>query len=280
MDELAPAKINLALHVLGRRPDGYHELDSIVAFADVADRLTIHQVTGTTSVSIRGPFAGGLCGSEENLVLSAHAMLQEWARLNGAHLPEVAFSLEKNLPVAAGIGGGSADAAAALRALVRFFSLSVPEKDLQALALRLGADVPVCLASTASRMRGIGEQLQPLPSSGKQAAVLVNPGVTSSTAAVFGKLGLTPGQRHRPPLDPADPATWRNDLQDAATGLVPEIAEVIAALAAEKRISIARMSGSGATCFGIADSLVDAREAAANLLERFPRWWVRAVLLS
>jgi 4-diphosphocytidyl-2-C-methyl-D-erythritol kinase len=277
MDELAPAKINLALHILGRRPDGYHELDSVVAFADVADRLSA-EASEATSLAVTGPFAASLDGAA-NLVMKACGLIESFAREQGRALPPVRLTLEKNLPVAAGIGGGSADAAAALRLLMRFHSLSVPEERLAAMALSLGADVPVCLSGKSCRMRGIGEQLEAFALPDWKALVLVNPGVPSSTSGVFSKLGLLSGEAHGKPLDTQAPHAWRNDLQPPAEALVPEIAAVIAALAAEPAIRVARMSGSGATCFGATSTLAEAQAIAAVISRRYPRWWVKAAAL-
>jgi 4-diphosphocytidyl-2-C-methyl-D-erythritol kinase len=278
MDELAPAKINLALHILGRRPDGYHDLDSIVAFADVADRLSLEPADGT-SLDIIGPFSAGLDAGEGNLVLQAHRLLAEHAKLRGAALPEFRFRLEKNLPVAAGIGGGSADAAAALRLMMRFSGITAEANELNALALKLGADVPVCLSGKSCRMRGLGEQLETIALPDWKALVLVNPRIASSTVGVFGKLGLLAGQTHGSPLEPKSPGTWRNDLQAPAQALVPEIAAVLAALAEEPAIRAARMSGSGATCFGATDSFAEAQAIAAVIARRYPHWWVKAAAI-
>lgn len=253
---LAPAKINLALHVTGQRPDGYHLLDSLVVFAGRGDRVTL--VPGPLSLSVSGPFAAGLDAGEGNLCLRA-------ARLAGR---EAAIHLEKNLPLASGIGGGSADAAAVLRGLgVR---PAQPE--------RLGADLPVCLASRPARMRGLGEVLDPLPPLPPFHMVLVNPGKGLSTPQVFAALA----DKANPPLP--TPAGWaglddllaylrrtRNDLQAPAVALLPEIADCLAALR-DGGALLARMSGSGATCFGIFPD-ADAAAQAAQRIAR-PGWWV------
>lgn len=276
MVELAPAKINLALHVLGRRQDGYHELDSVVTFADIADRLELLP-SSQTALEIIGPFAASLAADESNLVLRAHALLAKAADEVGRKLPPVRFRLEKNLPVASGIGGGSADAAAALRTLLREFSIELPAARLKQIALQLGADVPVCLAQKTCRMRGIGERLEPLQKLPYKAAVLVNPGLATSTPAVFGRLGLAKGQNHGEPLTPEDAAAWRNDLQQPAIELVPEIGVVLSALSSEAGINLVRMSGSGATCFGIAEDDEAAQRIAHSMARRAPNWWVRPV---
>jgi 4-diphosphocytidyl-2-C-methyl-D-erythritol kinase len=268
--EFAPAKINLALHVLGRRGDGYHELDSIVAFADVGDVLTLAPAA-ETSLEISGPFAGQLSSSADNLVLRAHALL---------NAPPVAFHLEKNLPIASGIGGGSADAAAALRALIRVFDLALGPDELNVLALKLGADVPVCLHGKPCRMRGIGEKLEKGTFALPSAIVLANPGRATSTPEVFRQLGLQPGDSFGAAISPgSDAASWRNDLAKPAMNLVPEIGDVVAELRNAKGITCARMSGSGATCFGLSNSLAEAQAAAASLSAQHPTWWVKAATL-
>jgi 4-diphosphocytidyl-2-C-methyl-D-erythritol kinase len=270
--EAAPAKVNLALHVLGRRRDGYHELDSMVAFADLADML-LFEPAAETSLSVRGPMAAGVPEGDDNLVLRAIAELGQ--RLP---LPHMKITLSKNLPVAAGLGGGSADAAAALRGALRVAGGHLGEGELDAVALAVGADVPVCLRRRACRMQGKGDVLTPasdLPA----AAVLVHPGASCSTADVFARLGLRPGEAHLDALDPHDPALWRNDLTDAATALLPVIAEMLAALGAIDSLGATRMSGSGATCFGLARDLEQAEAAALDLARRYPGWWVRAVQL-
>ncbi|RNF33619.1 4-(cytidine 5'-diphospho)-2-C-methyl-D-erythritol kinase [Paracoccus methylarcula] len=264
--EPAPAKLNLALHVTGRRADGYHLLDSLVCFASVGDEL--HLSPGPLSLSIDGPFGEGLAPDDDNLCLRA-------ARLSGA---EAAIRLTKNLPVASGIGGGSADAAAVLRGLLRM-GYELPP-DLQ----RLGADVPVCLASASARMQGIGEHVTPLPALPVLHLVLANPAVALSTPQVFAMME----QRENPPL-PKIPdfgtagelIRWlrgtRNDLEEPARRLAPVIGEVLAALDATGA-GFARMSGSGATCFGIFDSVGRAAESAGILARQ--GWWAVATELA
>ncbi len=267
--EFAPAKINLALHVLGRREDGYHELDSIVAFADVGDSLTLMPAS-ETSMDISGPFAAHLSSAADNLVLRAYALLNEHAPL-----PPVAFHLEKNLPIASGIGGGSADAAAAIRGLIRLFDLKPDASELNALALKLGADVPVCLHGRSCRMRGIGEKLEDWSAALPPAIVLVNPRKTTSTPDIFRELSLAKGQSHGAPVA-SSRATWRNDLAEPAIRLVPEIADVIRALSNHDLAASARMSGSGATCFALAASLEAAQDIADDVSKQNPGWWVKA----
>jgi len=277
--ERAHAKINLALHVTGRRQDGYHELDSIVAFADVADVLTIAPA-GAVSLSISGPFAGDLPGDGENSVTSAWTLLSEYSRQKGAPITPVNFQLEKNLPVASGIGGGSADAAAALRGLIRHFGLGISPDELSELALRLGADVPVCLFQQSSRMRGIGEIIEPVSLELPSAMVLVNPLIPAPTSKVFSSLNLQPGQSFGAGIvNLHDIESWRNDLTAPAVTLVPEIAEVIGSLNFQPEIICSRMSGSGATCFGLFESLGAAQTAAESITQKHPPWWVVATTL-
>jgi 4-diphosphocytidyl-2-C-methyl-D-erythritol kinase len=271
--EKAFAKVNLALHVMGRRLDGYHELDSIVAFADVADVLEIAPAPHM-SLRVKGPFAADVPSDGSNLILKAHQLLSAHVEL-----PPVAVSLEKNLPVAAGIGGGSADAAAALRAFRLLAQISVPDDVMDEVALRLGADVPVCLRQKACRMQGVGERLAALSTLPSAAIVLVNPGYGCGTAEVFTALGLIPGASHRAALDPAHPATWRNDLTESALRVRPGIADVLAALEGCEELTSVRMSGSGATCFGLAHGVVAAEAAVTRLSKQHPTWWVRAATL-
>lgn len=252
LTEFAAAKINLSLHVLARRADGYHELDSIVAFADVGDELTFSPAE-EFSLTASGPFAHLLPAPEQNIITKG------WAALRG---PPVVVHLTKNLPVAAGIGGGSANAAAAIRAHRRLTGKSAD------VALSLGADVPVCLLSRATRMQGIGERVKPLKNFTPLHAVLVNPGVAVSTAAAFARL--------RPA---ADTSPWRNDLLMPAKELAPEIATVIAALKDQPGLARASLSGSGATCFGIFDDAPAARAAAHSISATYPAWWVRQTIL-
>jgi 4-diphosphocytidyl-2-C-methyl-D-erythritol kinase len=269
--EFAPAKINLALHVIGQRPDGYHLIDSLVVFAPVGDRLTAAPAD-QLSLTVIGPFAEGVPADESNLVRKAAMTLGQG---RGA-----AITLEKNLPVASGIGGGSADAAAALRALSRLWDLPLPAPEA---ALALGADVPVCLAARSARMRGIGEIVEPLPPPVPVNIVLANPGQAVSTPQIFALLS----ERENLPL-PEIPAfasatevarfaaTCRNDLQQPAVTLVPAIADVLAALRASDGCLLARMSGSGATCFGLYADAAKRDRARAALAAAHPDWWVAA----
>lgn len=274
---LAPAKINLCLHVTGRRADGYHLLDSLVAFApDAADRLSVAPASDTT-LALTGPEAAALAPEGDNLVLRA-------ARAFGPALPPVALTLEKNLPIASGIGGGSADAAAALRLCAAYAGLPLPDA---ATVLSLGADVPVCLTPRATRMEGVGERLTPLPPLPPVHAVLVNPRRPVATPAIFAALT----QRDNPPLPATIPtfadartlARWldrqRNDLEAPARLIEPVISDVLAAIAARPGCLLARMSGSGATCFGLFSDAAQARVAANALRRAQPDWWIATSVL-
>ena len=278
--EAARAKVNLALHVLGRRADGYHDLDSIVVFAELADRLAFTPAEDW-SLDIAGPFAGDLGNGADNLVLRAARALEQM--LPGIVRP-ARLRLDKNLPVASGIGGGSADAAAAIRGLLRLCGI-VPEKiDLARLAAALGADVPVCLYGKTCRMTGIGERIEPLTDVPRMPALLVNPGVAVATAEVFRRLALSRGQAGFGPIASrqGDVLAWlavcRNDLQPAAVTLVPAIGMVLDKLAASSGCRLARMSGSGATCFGLFEG-IDAAEAAAQRM-RAHGWWAAPTMVG
>jgi 4-diphosphocytidyl-2-C-methyl-D-erythritol kinase len=273
ISETAPAKLNLCLHVTGRRADGYHRLDSLVVFADVADRVSVRPGRGL-SLDVTGPEAGALAGEPDNLVLRA-------ARAAGA--TDAALVLEKHLPVASGIGGGSADAAAALRALVRLAGRPLPPG---ADFLPLGADVPVCLRSRPSRMSGIGEVLVPLPPLPRLWCVLVNPRLAVPTPQVFAALARSDNppapELPAPVLKSAGAfAAWlaghtRNDLVPAARRVAPVLSRVQSALADTSDCLLARMSGSGGTHFGLYATR-DAAGAAARLLaESHPGWWIAA----
>jgi len=274
--EAAPAKVNLYLHLRGRRADGYHLLDSLAVFPAIGDRLSVAPGPGL-SLEIDGPFGAGLTAEPDNLVLRAARALA------GAHglAPDAALRLEKHLPLASGIGGGSSDAAAALRLLSRLWGVAIPD----GLALSLGADVPVCLGAPEPRcMAGIGEQLSPAPPMPEFWIVLVNPGAAVATGAVFAavdgrdNLPGPPSSSWPPPLtDFAALTGWlarqRNDLQAAAVSICPAIAEVLAALGAAP---LARMSGSGATCFALHGREADAEAQAERLRRSRPDWWVVA----
>jgi 4-diphosphocytidyl-2-C-methyl-D-erythritol kinase len=284
--EHAPAKVNLTLRVIGRRADGYHELESLVAFADINDRLSL--VPGAElALAVSGPNAAQAGGSADNLVLKA-------ARSLAALIPGLtlgAFELVKTLPVAAGIGGGSTDAAAALRLLARANKLAADDPRLYAAAGSTGADVPVCVAARPRLMHGIGEKLsQPLALPALP-AVLVNPGAALATkdvfagwtkaskpAVAFDLSGLSKATRYEELLRLLKPQP--NDLEAAAIALAPVIAEVLAALRALAGCGLARMSGSGSTCFGLFSSAAEAAAADEILGGKHPHWWVRACALG
>jgi 4-diphosphocytidyl-2-C-methyl-D-erythritol kinase len=276
LEEAARAKVNLALHVVGKRKDGYHLLDSLVLFADLADRLHITPAA-ETALRITGPLSAGI-DLQNNLVLRAHAAMQQ---AFGSLVPNMDATLEKNIPVAAGLGGGSADAAATLRALCRLAGLDPLSRQLHEIALSLGADVPVCLHSRASRLRGIGEAIEPVHDFSPLHVVLVNAGTSVPTAEVYAGLGLEPGEPGYPPMEfPFAFSTSRNDLTPPALELVPEIGAVLQQLKESAGVRFARMSGSGGTCFAVFDDRNDAEAAAAVLAGGHPNWWVRAAVLE
>jgi 4-diphosphocytidyl-2-C-methyl-D-erythritol kinase len=291
LSEQGRAKVNLSLRVIGRRVDGYHDLESVVAFADCADRLTLAPGP-ELSLKTMGPLAQACGDASDNLVLKA-------AMLLAARVPDLkvgAFTLDKVLPVAAGIGGGSADAAAALRLLARLNDLTLDDPRLIEVALQTGADVPVCLASRACDMTGVGETLLPL-NLPKIPCVLVNPCVPVATKDVFAALGLRNGELLVGATDVLRGTDWpedgssvedwvealaasSNDLEEPATRIQPVIGEVIAALSATNGAWLVRMSGSGATCFSIYENTADAGRAAEKIRFDHPGWWVHAGILS
>jgi 4-diphosphocytidyl-2-C-methyl-D-erythritol kinase len=266
--EFAPAKVNLTLHVTGRRADGYHLLDSLVVFAGVGDRVSA-ELSDAASLVVTGPMAAGLSGEGDNLVLRAARLIGVPARIG----------LEKVLPVSSGIGGGSADAAATLRLLARLSGRAMPGA---AEVLALGADVPVCLAGRAVRMTGIGEGLGAVPALPQAWLVLVNPMVAVSTPAVFKALARAdnaPMPREVPKMrGAAELAAFltmqRNDLEAPAMAVQPVIGRVKAALSAQAGCMVARMSGSGATCFGLFADPLAASAAARAIRAAEPGWWV------
>ena len=285
--ERASPKVNLTLRVLGRRRDGYHELESLVAFArDIADQIKF--VPGLSrAVTASGPFAGSIAG--ENLVAVTLELIAQAA----PHLTLGAVQLEKNLPIAAGIGGGSADAAAVMRAVMRANPTAVPQVNWMAIAARLGADVPVCLASTAQVMTGVGEQLAAVPKLPELNVVLVNPLVAvpaDKTAQVFRALKAWPLGEAPAALLPARFASRSslvahmraigNDLLAPARLVVPAIDAVLAALSATPGCELAQLSGGGPTCFGVFADMAAAEAAAARLRAAHPAWWVGATGLE
>lgn len=282
--EEAPAKINLALHVTGLRGDGYHLLDMLVTFTRLGDRIGF-EPADADGLEISGPFAETLSAGGEpggNLVVSARDLLRQAARELGIETPPVRIHLEKNLPVASGIGGGSADAAATLRGLMRLWGLSPGEEKLASIALQLGADVPMCLESRPLIARGIGERLEKLPGFPAFAMVLGNPLVSVSTPAVFRLLARKDnpsfpqniGQNRSRADWLAAMGSLRNDLEPPARELCSEIG-TLSALLNRQGALLVRMSGSGATCFAIFDSLDAARTACAALHSQRPDWYFR-----
>jgi 4-diphosphocytidyl-2-C-methyl-D-erythritol kinase len=289
--EDARAKVNLTLRVAGRRVDGYHDIESVVAFADCADRLSLTPGS-KLDLQMSGPLAQACGETGDNLVLKA-------ARLLGERMPDLKagqFTLEKMLPVAAGIGGGSADAAAALRLLAQLNGLALDDKRLLDVALETGADVPVCLASRACDMTGVGETLLPL-SLPIMPCVMVNPRVPVATKDVFQALGLRSGELLVGASDVLRATAWpepgasvedwvealaasSNDLEVPATRIEPVIGKVISALNATNGAWLARMSGSGATCFAIYENTAEAQRAAQKIMLDHPGWWVHAGVLS
>lgn len=270
IEQFAPAKVNLALHVTGRRRDGYHLLDSLVVFTEVGDRVTVAPAR-KTSLEVTGPFAAGVPCDQRNLMWRAAQAVAPGRAL--------AMTLEKNLPHPAGIGGGSADAAAVVRAIAQLDGRRVDPRVL----LELGADVPVCLSCAPQRMRGVGEILEPLAGLPEMALVLVNPGADVPTPSVFKALK----NRDNPQMGAVPKgvgfggfrdwlAAQRNDLEAPAKSVAPVITEVLQALQ-EAGAPLARMSGSGATCFGLFRDMSKAQAAAGQIKKQ--GWWVHASLV-
>lgn len=285
LSDIAPAKINLTLRVLRKRADGYHDLESLVAFAALADTVTL-RLDAPLALSVSGPTAGQAGPVADNLVLKAVRELT--ARVAGLRLG--AFDLVKRLPAGGGLGGGSSDAAAVLRLVARANALALDDPRLAAAALASGADVPVCLELKPRTMRGVGEVLSAPVALPVLPAVLVGPGFPLATKAVFAALGLAAGeQRGEPCADGAIPgepdalvtflAEHPNDLEAPAIKLAPAIADLLAMLRAQPGCRFARMSGSGTTCFGLFVSPEAAAAAAQRLACAQPRWWVQATEL-
>ncbi|WP_210272619.1 4-(cytidine 5'-diphospho)-2-C-methyl-D-erythritol kinase [Chthonobacter rhizosphaerae] len=284
LTELARAKVNLALHVVGRRADGYHLLDTLVAFPPIGDRVGVAPANAY-ALAVTGPGAAALgdTAPADNLVTRAAVGL---AALAGRADVPVAITLEKHLPVAAGLGGGSADAAATLRLLCRLWSMDPADAAVRDLAGRLGADVPMCLASRPLRAAGVGEVVTPIASLPALGILLVNPGVAVPTPAVFRALD----RRDNPPLPETIPsdadallamlAEARNDLEAPAIRVAPVVADVLAALRDCAGARLARMSGSGATCFALFDHEGAARAAATAVAAAHPSWWARSAALG
>lgn len=278
----APAKVNLFLHVVARRQDGYHDLSSLVVFTEFGDRLQISPARGREfELDLSGPFASQVSPGDDNLVLRAAR------RLVDGNIPAgsgARIALEKNIPVAAGLGGGSADAAATLVALNRLWQMGLDPQGLQDLGRGLGADIPVCVAGAPSWVHGIGDRLTPAPAMPELPVLLVNPGNPASTPQVFQGLKTIPKLP-----DPVAPGGFadifavagflrdcRNDLEAPAIGIVPEIAEALALVGRQADCLLARMSGSGATLFGLFPDGESVAGAAARIRKANPDWWVMA----
>nr|WP_194249941.1 4-(cytidine 5'-diphospho)-2-C-methyl-D-erythritol kinase [Sphingomonas ursincola] len=305
MTETAYAKVNLALHVRRRREDGYHDLESLFAFVDRGDELSANaRADGGLSLTISGPFAHGLDSDDDNLVLRAARSLQisvcpERSRGTYAQRPSTSLGnlagvgvhssgklganlhLTKNLPVASGIGGGSADAAAALRLLNRLWGCNLTDRALCVIGETLGSDIPACVISQSLRVEGRGEALEPhdLPGLSGMPILLVNPGIPLGTAPVFRGWD----QVDRGPLDTscleAVISSGRNDLEGPARALVPEIADVLERLRSTSGATLSRMSGSGATCFALFDSPAACATAEQALAAEYPAWWLMSGML-
>ncbi len=266
--ELAPAKINLALHVRRRRDDGYHELETLFAFLQHGDRISIERAE-TSAFFVTGPFAAGLAAEGDNLVTRA---ARRFGDMFGDPGP-LAIVLDKHLPIASGIGGGSADAAATLRALARLTGVASDNAGLFTIAEGLGADVPACLLGRSAVGTGKGEQLQPVAGLFDTPVLLVNPGVAVSTGPVFKAWdGVDRGGIGEGDLL-ARAIAGRNDLETPARALAPVIGDVVALLQAQPGVVLARMSGSGATCFALFDTLAARASAAAAVRSLQPGWW-------
>jgi 4-diphosphocytidyl-2-C-methyl-D-erythritol kinase len=291
VSENARAKINLSLHVQRRREDGFHLIESLVAFARIADRLDV-EPAAQFETTVTGPFAEALadCPAEENLVVQAGHGLSHGI---GGVPPGALIMLEKNLPVGAGIGGGSADAAACIRALLRLNKVKASDVALAQIASGVGSDVNVCLASEPAFITGVGNVVEPAPRLPDIPVVLVNPGLQLATPDVYEAVGLAPGEDFAAETPPRPDGAMRsvtavvdylnatrNDLQQPATGLAPAIADIAVALASKPGCLLARMSGSGPTCFGIFGTAAEAHDAAQWISDERPDWWVRATSLD
>ena len=282
----APAKVNLFLHVGAPGADGYHPLCSLMTFADVGDRVGMQ--LGEGRVVAHGPFAAGLGRESDNLIIRA---VRAFVAELGHPMSELAFSLEKNLPIASGLGGGSSDAGAALRLIRDVFAPQIDDARLEAVAARLGADGPACLWGRPVVAKGRGERLSPAPTMPTLDAVLINPGVAVSTPAVYrafdaaGRFGdVTP-----PPMpdafeDVQEVAAWlatlSNDLQVPAIALVPEVGDVLATLEGEPEVLLARVSGSGGTCFALCPDDISAETLTERIEAMVPKWWVKRCRLG
>jgi len=278
----APAKINLYLHVTGKRADGFHLLDSLITFAEIGDHLSASP-SDKLSLAIEGPFSPGLSSGPDNLVIKAAHLLAEFAGINA----KATLTLTKNLPVASGIGGGSADAAATLHALAELWGISPAPSDLMLLAQQLGADVPVCVSGSPSFISGIGEEINPAPLLPSCWLVLINSNVAVSTPDVFQQFSGNFSEPHPFETSPGSYADLielltdrKNDLTQPAITVAPIIEAVLSALEETPDLGLARLSGSGATCFGLFANQTTAQNAAQILAHAHPDWWVQAAALQ
>jgi len=276
----ARAKVNLYLHVLGRRKDGYHELDSLFVFGEIADVVQVRPAR-SLRLKTKGPFAKALPESKDNLILRAAKLLADAVEIK----PKAEITLTKNLPIAAGLGGGSADAAAALRALAAFWEIPPDSVDLTLLGLGLGADIPACLLSEPCFVGGVGELIEPAPDFPSVPILLVNPGDALATASVFAARKQKFSKKSRFASMPDSVVglvsvleARRNDLEEPAMSLCPAVGEVLQAIRATDGCRLARMSGSGATCFGLYRDVLEAEEAAKSLRRR--GWWSEATVTA
>lgn len=275
---LASAKINLFLHILGKRPNGYHELQSLIFFVDIGDTLSV-KVAACNVLTADGEYAGHLPPPEENLILLALEALQK--KYPG--IPCLQVHLQKKLPIASGIGGGSSDAAAVLRAAIALSPFPVAAESLQGLLLTLGAELPVCYAAQPALVTGIGERITHWPQLPQWGVVLVNPLIPLPTQAVFAAMQPSQFCISQEFSVPQNTQEWKdlamktqNNMTEAAAGRVPEINEILTALQTIPECFMARMSGSGATCFGLCESRESALQVAQKIRAKYPQWWVEA----
>ena len=281
IQHFSSAKVNLALHITGKRTDGFHELDSLVVFPNIGDKIEFSPAS-VTNLEVIGPFADNLTQSgNRNLILEAASLLTEKI---GNRTNNVSISLEKNLPVAGGVGGGSSNAATTLTALNQLWKVGLTDRELSDIAGLLGSDVPVCLSSVPARIRGIGGDVTKISNFPSGSIVLANPTVALPTSEVFANFD---GEFSQPlpklpePFDSfADLVSWlastKNDLEKTARKLVPEITETLTALQKLDWCAFAGMSGSGATCFGLFEDIANAERAAQSLQHDHPEWWIRS----
>ena len=291
LNVFAPAKINLYLHVTGRRDDGYHMLDSLVGFADIGDQITITE-SDELSLSMNGPFARAFTAQEkdtsrdsQNLIIRAVWALCDQVKIT----PNFHITLTKNLPLGGGIGGGSSNAAAVIWALMKWWNIKPAPAYLPDILLKLGADVPVCYNCTSTRMEGIGEILSDPPTGIPELPILlVNPGRPSNTENIFKNFDPSQFKERIELPDHFNGVddfitfleTTENSLKDPALAATPDIANALAAISEQENTLFSRMSGSGSTCFGVFGNLEDAQNAAENIMRKYPKWWVRAGTLN